>query len=288
MTEESNVLFSPRPILEERLGADMFKKLPSVPGIYQFYDRYDRLLYVGKAKDLRKRLFTYKRAKAGTVSSKVARLIGQISRMEILEAESEQDALLLENHWIRKHKPPFNHVNKQTEAYYFIYLHPDSSGLNYRLSMRVHDGTDPKWWYGCFKGHAPVRRSIGCMLQLLWMAENSIYSPHHLPVQLTRRLTPMAWQLAWRKHSPSVGDNVPGMIRRWMLGSSCELLDWLMVQIDCGNHLTAFQTRFFEDRLHHLKSFYDRKLVRHNQIRGDRSLIGQNELDDLLVTSRPR
>ncbi|WP_340105283.1 nucleotide excision repair endonuclease [Rhodohalobacter sp. 8-1] len=284
MRNETLTLITAKPLLEERLGTDQFSTLTTRPGIYRFYDDSDNLLYVGKAKNLRTRLFSYKRAKPGQVSRKVSRLIGRIARLEIEETDSEQNALLLENRWIRKERPPFNHANKQTEAYYFIYFKPGKEFLEFRLSMRIHDETDANDWYGSFKGHAPVRRSLGCLLQLMWMAEYGIQSPHHLPVQLTRRLTPMRYQLLLKPNSAALKYNIDDAVCKWFLGDSCDILDYVSVRIENGrNKLTPFQTRFLEDRLHHLKSFYDRTLQRYRHLRGDRRIIAQDELDDLVV-----
>lgn len=284
MPDNTLKLIPAKPLLEERLGTDRFATLPTTAGIYRFYDDDGSLLYVGKAKNLRNRLFSYKRAKAGQVSRKVSKLIGSIARIEIEETDTEQNALLLENHWIREKRPPFNHVNKQTEAYYFIYFKPGAESLEFRLSMRIHDDTDSVNWYGSFKGHAPVRRSLGCLLQLLWMAEYGTQSPHHLPVQLTRRLTPTHYKLPLTAGSPALEYNMDEAIRLWFLGESCELLDYTQIRIECGTQtLSAFQIRFLEDRLHHLKSFYDRTLTRYQHLRGDRQIIAQDELDDLVV-----
>lgn len=288
MPKKDFTLLPARPLLQDRLGAEQFDSIPTSAGIYRFYDEKDELLYVGKAKNLRLRVLTYKRAKAGQVSRKVARMIARISRIEIEETESEREALLLENRWIREQRPPFNHANKQTEAYYFVYLKADELALEFRLAMRIHDETNEEFWHGCFKGHNPVRRSMGCLLQLLWMAEHQAVSPHYLPVQLTRRLTPMRFTLQWNQpESPSVSYDLPGLLTGWIRGESCELLEWLVVRIECGRKLSLFETHFLENRLECLKSFFDRKLVRHRMLReqlpGRRRLIAQDELDDLIV-----
>lgn len=288
MPQATDTLFQTKALLEHRLGSDLFDGIPSVTGIYRFYDTRGELLYVGKAKNLRMRLFSYKRARPGQVSRKVARMISQISRIEIEETETEREALLLENRWIREHRPPFNHANKQTEAYYFVYLKAAEEALEFRLAMHVHDDTEKEFWHGCFKGHNPVRRSMGCLLQLLWMAEHNVGSPHYLPVQLTRRLTPMRFRLRWNyPDSPSVNYGLTELLNGWIRGSSCELLKWLLVQIECGRQMDPFETHFLENRLECLKSFFDRKLVRHRMLRkhlpDGHKMIGQDELDDLIV-----
>lgn len=288
MPQATDILFQTKPLLECRLGSDQFDAIPSVAGIYRFYDSSGELLYVGKAKNLRLRLFSYKRARPGQVSRKVARMIARISRIEIEETETEREALLLENRWIREHRPPFNHANKQTEAYYFVYLKAGEEALEFRLAMHVHDDTEEKFWHGCFKGHNPVRRSMGCLLQLLWMAEHHVVSPHYLPVQLTRRLTPMRFSLRWNQpESPSVDYGLTELLNGWITGESCELLEWLVVQIECGRKLSLFETHFLENRIEYLKSFFDRKLVRHRilreQLLDGHRMIAQDELDDLIV-----
>lgn len=292
MPQEIQSLFPDEYFLLNKLGNERFDLIPATPGIYRFYNERGELLYVGKAKNLRTRLFSYKRAKSGQVSRKVARLIKQIARIEIEETGTEVDALLLENRLIRDERPPFNHANKQTEAYYFVYLKTDHTGMEFRLSMRIPEDTEEMFWHGCFKGHNPVRRSMGSMLQLLWMAEHQKRSPLMLPVQLTRRLTPMHYKLTWRSSGLSQQTNVTRLLTEWITGVSCELLDWLIVQIEYGSGkpLSRFETLFLENKLECLKTFYERKLVRHRKLRENLSpdckRIAQNELDDLLVRVR--
>ena len=303
METEIISLFPSKPLLEERLGKELFDEIPRSPGVYRFYNGSGRLLYVGKAKNLRSRLFSYKRAKAGKVSSKVAEMIARIDSIVWVETETEKEALLLENRMIRGSRPPYNHANKEPETYYFIYVKPYKFEVEFRLAMRIHKDTDQRYWHGCFKGHATVRRSLGCLLRLLWMAEYGIKNPMYLPVQLTRNLTPMRYTL------PLVGckddiagegvENVDqikicqnpgrssevltGLIESWIKGESCEILDWLAVQIDCGEDLAPFHERLLETHLDVLKTFYDKKLAPHRRLRGQNRHIKQEELDDLLV-----
>lgn len=284
MDAETMILFADEPLLERRLGAERFDRVPPVPGIYRFYDAAGELLYVGKAKNLRSRLFSYKRARAGRVSRKVAELISRIDSFVLVETETERDALLLENRMIRGERPPYNRANKEPETYYFVYLRPDKTGLEFRLAMRIHEETDPKYWHGCFKGHAAVRHSFGCLLRLLWMAEHGVSNPMHLPVKLNRNLTPMRFTLPWSTTRPaSLSTVLPELMDAWIRGESYELADWLAVQIEGGCRLPLFQRLWIEYHLEQIGSFYHRKLVLHRNLRNGRSLILQEELDDLVV-----
>lgn len=286
MQQLTSELFDNTPLLEKRLGKSLFENLPASPGIYRFYDKQGDLLYVGKSRNLRNRIFSYKRAKAGTVSRKISRMISRIARFEIEETKTEKDALLLENRWIREHRPPFNHANKQTEAYYHIYFLPGVHQFEFRLSMSIHHETNRDHWYGAFKGHAPVRRSLGSLLQLLWMTEQNTRSPFHLPVQLTRRLTPVCFTLPLGRSSPLHRWDAAAGVDRFLMGESCEILDLLAVRIEASPALSHFQARFLEDRLYHLKTFFDKKLRAYRSMRGANRLIDRNQLDDLVVHER--
>lgn len=284
MEMQTQSLFTAEPLLERRLGREPFDAVPAVPGVYRFYDHRGELLYVGKAKNLRTRLFSYKRAKPGQVSRKVSELIGQIRSFVYVETPTERDALLLENRMIRGERPPYNHANKETETYYFVYLRPHQKGLEFRLAMRIHEDTGQEYWHGCYKGHAPVRQSLGCLLRLLWMAEHGVTNPMHLPVKLNRNLTPMRFTLPWNlTHSPALSSGLAELLNRWICGESDELTVWLVVQIEAGSRLNLFQRHWLEYHLDQLAFFYRKKLVRHHTLRNGRKQIPQEELDDLLV-----
>ena len=284
MNDQTISLFSTEPLLERRLGKETFDRVPPVPGVYRFYNGQGELLYVGKAKNLRTRLFSYKRAKPGQVSRKVSRMIGEIRSFVYIETETERDALLLENRMIRGDRPPYNHANKETETYYFVYLRPGPTGLEFRLAMRIHDDTEQKYWHGCFKGHAPVRHSLGCLLRLLWMAEHGVTDPMHIPVKLNRNLTPMRFHLPWQGElSPSLLTGMTDLLHCWITGEDDELSDWLAVQIEAGRRLTLFQQLWLEYHLDQINRFFRYKLTRHYNLRNGRKQIPQDELDDLLV-----
>jgi hypothetical protein len=196
MTGQVQLFPAPR-ALEERLGRDLFDGMPKQPGIYRFYDGAGSLLYVGKAANLRSRLASYRRARPGWVSRKVSGLVSRIHRIETEVMPTARDALIAENRWIRTGRPPFNHANKHTETYYYIIVGRESTAITIRLTMRKPEGEENQFLFGCFKGHTRVRRMLGSLLQLLWLAVNRPQSPHYLPVQLTRRITPMYYRLAF-------------------------------------------------------------------------------------------
>ena len=80
------------------------KLLPSLPGCYIYYDKNDEVIYVGKAKILKRRVMSYFNKKHHD-SVKVEHLVAQIVRLEYIITNTEVEALILENHLIKKYKP---------------------------------------------------------------------------------------------------------------------------------------------------------------------------------------
>lgn len=300
-------LFETPPFLEHRLGSNVFVEIPQKPGIYRFYDKNNVLLYVGKAKNLRRRLFTYKRAKAGKTSRKESALLSKISRFEFDVHESEQDAILQENQWIREHRPEFNHANKHTETYYFITIQWSDTCIVFGLAMNPSGQLFPEKekplyqnfpssyptdfdlkTYGCYKGHRRVRTSMGALLQLMWMAEFGSISPHFLPIQLSRNLTPMRFQFPTQNRKSLNIEELRCMLDEWFLGNSPDLIHHLNEKIELTEDST-FTRNFIGANLEILESYFQRNLHRYRLMRElkqdqETHLINQTELDDLIST----
>lgn len=93
--------------------------IPDNPGVYRFYGKEDQLLYVGKAKNLKKRVQSYFGTKQG-LNRKTLRLVHETSRIEYTVADSEFDALLLENNLIKQYQPRYNILLKDDKTYPYL------------------------------------------------------------------------------------------------------------------------------------------------------------------------
>ena len=96
------------------------KSLPEVPGVYQYYDKQDKIIYIGKAKNLKKRVSSYFNRIQDNHKTRL--LVKNINRIEHVVVDSEMDALLLENNLIKKYKPRYNILLKDDKTYPWICL----------------------------------------------------------------------------------------------------------------------------------------------------------------------
>ena len=94
------------------------KSLPEVPGVYQYYDKQEKIIYIGKAKNIKKRVSSYFNRILDNHKTRL--LVKNINRIEHVVVDSEMDALLLENNLIKKYKPRYNILLKDDKTYPWI------------------------------------------------------------------------------------------------------------------------------------------------------------------------
>ena len=123
---------------------DKIKHIPNLPGIYQYFDKNDVIIYIGKAKDLKKRVSSYFN-KSNNDSAKTAILVRKIVDIKYLVVDTELDALLLENNLIKKYLPKYNIQLKDDKTYPWICIKNEPFPRVFSTRRVVKDGSD---YYG--------------------------------------------------------------------------------------------------------------------------------------------
>ena len=124
---------------------EIIKKLPQKIGVYKFLDSSNKIIYVGKAKNLRKRVLSYFSAKT---SGKTLRLVNKINDVNYILVQNELDALLLENNLIKKHQPKYNVLMKDDKSYPWIKITKENCPKILFTRKVVSDGSD---YFGPYK-----------------------------------------------------------------------------------------------------------------------------------------
>lgn len=118
----------------------LIQTLPSQPGVYQFYDRNGIIIYIGKAKDLKKRVSSYF-TKKKFESYKIKVLVDRIADLKTIVVESESDALLLENNLIKKHQPRYNILLKDDKTFPWICIKKEPFPRVFSTRTVINDGS---------------------------------------------------------------------------------------------------------------------------------------------------
>jgi excinuclease ABC subunit C len=136
--------------------------LPNFPGIYKYYDAGNYLLYVGKAKNIRKRVSSYFNKTLG--SYKTHELVKRIQKIEFTIVNSEQDAFLLENSLIKQYQPLFNINLKDDKTYPYIVIKNEPFPRVFLTRQKIEDGSQ---YFGPYTSVNKVRELLSFIRQTI-------------------------------------------------------------------------------------------------------------------------
>ena len=135
-----------------------FKTLPIEPGVYQFFDKEDTVIYIGKAKNLKRRVASYFTKVHENAKTRV--LVKKIDRMEHIVVPSEVDALLLENNLIKKYRPRYNILLKDDKTYPWICIKKEPFPSIFSTRKVIRDGSE---YYGPY----PNVKTLYTLIELI-------------------------------------------------------------------------------------------------------------------------
>ena len=124
---------------------EVIQDLPSCAGVYQYFDANGRLLYVGKAKNLKNRVKSYWRFTPelkpnNTQSPRIIKMLHEAKSLEYIVVESEEDALILENSLIKQLRPKYNILLRDDKTYPYIYIDESTPYPRFEITRKVIKG----------------------------------------------------------------------------------------------------------------------------------------------------
>ena len=154
-------------IIKKKLAID-FAKAPSTSGVYLFKDGKGKIVYIGKAKIIKKRVANYF---SNTAARKAKQIVRKASRLEYIETNSELSALILESELIKKHKPPMNTLLKKYPQQYFIRVKQTHEFPNLSSVSKIDfDGND---YFGPYSNRETSKNLIDIVSKTFQLRECS-------------------------------------------------------------------------------------------------------------------
>ena len=234
------------------------KRVTQSPGIYRMLNADNEVIYVGKAKNLKKRLASYFRSQQ--THRKTEALVGQIASIELTVTHSEAEALILENNLIKAHRPRYNVLMRDDKSYPYIlltdHIHPR---LTSHRGAKRHKGT----YFGPFPSGGAVKQSLQLLQKVFAVrqCEDSYYANRSRPClqyQLKRCTGPCVEGLISNAdYQQQVTDTM-----RFLQGHHQALMDDLMARMDQAAQLLDFEkAALWRDQIAALRSVQEQQGV---------------------------
>lgn len=274
--------------LGARLGGEFFRALPQAPGIYRMLDESGGVLYVGKSKNLRARLNSYRHAAPGRAPRKILRLLHHVRRIEIETTPDEAGALVLENQLLRTLKPLYNRQNTRPESYLFLGLKFTEIGeafeVRFRLTARPRR-EQGDILHGVFRSRRLIKESMAALLRLFWLIANRD-ERFAVPSRLLSHQCP-------RTYSIPIPRDFKKPLERFWEGDSPELLERIALQLiegDSAPDMPPFLYRSVQTDIEFLREAFDKGPAQNRRMKEHfefgRRLIPQELVDDWLALYR--
>ncbi len=153
---------------DRKFGADLIATLPASPAVYLFKDEARHVLYVGKAKNVRRRLSSYRNASRRKVHRKMRTLVREAATVEVRVQPDEQEALVLENQLIRELAPPYNVDGKYSFLYPAIGVRqtPRHTLLCFTTNIESWAAYEFRW-FGTFRSRPRAKDAFDALVALL-------------------------------------------------------------------------------------------------------------------------
>ncbi|BBN82077.1 UvrABC system protein C [Pseudoalteromonas sp. A25] len=236
------------------------KTLSTEPGVYRMYDDEQQVIYVGKAKNLKKRVSSYFRS--NIPDSKTRVLVSNICHIEVTLTNTETEALLLENNLIKKYQPRYNILLRDDKSYPYIFLsghkHPR---LAFHRGARKYKGE----YFGPFPSSAAVSESLRLMQKIfpVRQCEDAYYRARSRPClqhQLKRCSAPCVGKVSDEEYQEQVE-----MVRQFLNGKSQQVIAMLVTRMENASMSLNFEAAAkYRDQIALLRQMQEQQSVAGN------------------------
>jgi excinuclease ABC subunit C len=228
------------------------------PGVYRMLNEKHKVIYVGKARDLKKRVSSY--FQRAQMSPKTAAMMELVARVEVTVTNTEAEALLLEYNLIKQHKPKFNILLRDDKSYPYIYVSSEHPFPRLRLHRGPRKGKGK--YFGPYPGAGAVRQTLN-ELQKLFMIRNctdSFFQNRSRPClqyQIRRCTGPCVGLISEEDYAKDIGAAI-----QFLQGRNKTVIDTFVERMEAASDSREYeQAARFRDQISRLKEIEARQLV---------------------------
>lgn len=233
------------------------KNLPHKPGVYRMLDRQGKVIYVGKAKNLLKRVSSY--FQKNITHPKTRALVANIASVETTITNSENEALILENNLIKQYRPKYNVLFRDDKSYPYILL---SEHIFPQLSLYRGSKKKPGEYFGPFPSVVAARHSLNLLQKLFRIRQcrDSFFKNRSRPClqyQINRCTAPCVGYISPNEYEKDV--NYAKLI---LQGKSSQVVNQLVTRMEQSSKSRQYeQAAFYRDQIAKLRQVQEQQFV---------------------------
>lgn len=236
----------------------VLKHLPTAPGVYRMMDASGAVIYVGKARQLKRRVSSYFRK--GAHNAKTQALVSQVADLQVTVTHTEAEALILENNLIKEHRPRYNVLLRDDKSYPYIHLstQQDFPRLSFHRGQRKTEGQT----FGPFPSSGAVRETLNHLQKVFPVRQcrDSFYRHRSRPClqhQIGRCTAPCVGLVSQADYARDVRH-----VEMFLSGQSNEVVDELVGRMEqAAEDLQFEQAARLRDRISSLRRIQERQYV---------------------------
>lgn len=237
--------------------------VPHQPGVYRMYDNKGTIIYVGKAKDLKKRLASYFRSQLS--SKKTEALVANIANIETTITHSETEALLLEHNYIKENQPKYNVLLRDDKSYPYILLtkHQHPRLTAFRGSKKIAGE-----YFGPYPNVTAVRETLNLLQKIfpIRQCEDTYYKNRSRPClqyQIGRCLAPCVEGC----YSPVEYDQQVNLVRLFLQGKDQQVVEHLVQKMEEAAEALDFEgAARFRDQIQSVRAVQEKQFVSNDRL----------------------
>ena len=242
--------------LEEIKGN--LKNLSSAPGVYRMYDANDKVIYVGKARNLKKRVSSYFVDRVTAVKTQA--MVSQVRHFDVIITHTENEALLLENNLIKSLKPRYNVLLRDDKSYPYIYISTEQAfpRIGFHRGAKKLKGR----YFGPYPSAAAVRESLQILQKVfpVRQCEDSFYNNRTRPClqyQIKRCSAPCVGYVSEEDYRLDVAHAI-----KFLEGKSQEVINELVSKMNAASQELAFErAAYHRDQISYLRRIQEKQYV---------------------------
>lgn len=237
---------------------DFLSSLTNKPGVYRMHNIDNEIIYVGKAKHLKKRVSSY--FHGGAKNSKTQSLVSQIKKIEVTVTNTEGEALLLEDNLIKEHHPRYNILLRDDKSYPYIYL--DSNNSFPRLSFYRGAKKKEGQYFGPYPSAGSVRESLNLLQKVfrIRQCEDSFFKNRTRPClqyQIKRCTAPCTGMISEDEYAQDLRHAV-----MFLEGKSSSVVEELVRQMESASETQNYEkAAVFRDQIANLKRVQEKQYI---------------------------